>query len=171
MPPSLPLSTWFPSALILGLSLTFPIPHRPHRSGNTIKGNLVVGTIKDMSGKSTQDTIMPVSFDIQEAENWVEDNVAAGSERYGYTYWGLPCSDTFTSGSFRNNTAHGCLAGLWFRASSDAVTDGCAALRNFTTYMSWGECAACRAQRETTAETMYLLASWFGTACSALRSY
>ncbi|EFJ47175.1 hypothetical protein VOLCADRAFT_92352 [Volvox carteri f. nagariensis] len=104
---------------------------------NIIRGNLVIGTIKDMSGKSVFDIAMPSSFFISNASNWVTDNVAAGAERYGYTYFGIPCGANFTTGVFRNNTAHGCLAGLWLQASSDSSREGCTVLRNFTTYMNW----------------------------------
>lgn len=35
------------------------------RSGNTIRGNLVLGTIKDMVGKSGFDIAMPASFQVR----------------------------------------------------------------------------------------------------------
>ncbi|GIL53447.1 hypothetical protein Vafri_9024 [Volvox africanus] len=104
---------------------------------NIIRGNLVIGTIKDMLGKSGFDISMPSSFFIADPSNWVTDNVAAGSERYGFTYYGLPCNANFTTGVFLNNTAHSCLAGLWLQASNTSEHDGCTALRNFTTYMNW----------------------------------
>ncbi|EFJ47177.1 hypothetical protein VOLCADRAFT_92355 [Volvox carteri f. nagariensis] len=112
-----------------------------YTTGNIIRGNLVIGTIKDMTGKSHFDIMMPSSFSILYASNWVTDNVAAGSERYGFAYYGLPCGN-FTNGSFRNNTAHSSLAGLWFQASPEALIQGCAQLTNFTTYMNWGKCKA-----------------------------
>ncbi|EFJ47178.1 hypothetical protein VOLCADRAFT_92358 [Volvox carteri f. nagariensis] len=103
---------------------------------NVIRSNLVIGTIKNMTERSGNDVRMPSSFRIVYASNWVTDNVAAGSERYGFAYYGLPCSN-FTNGSFRNNTAHSSLAGLWFQASPEALLQGCAQLTNFTTYMNW----------------------------------
>ncbi|GFR40478.1 hypothetical protein Agub_g1045 [Astrephomene gubernaculifera] len=106
-------------------------------SNNTVKGNLVLGTMKEMSGNHSADVAMPSSFNILSPANWVEDNVAGGSERYGYTYYGTPCSASFLAGSFRNNTAHSCLAGMWLRASNESLLDGCTAVRNFTTYMNW----------------------------------
>ncbi|KXZ43941.1 hypothetical protein GPECTOR_77g37 [Gonium pectorale] len=106
-------------------------------SGNVIKGNLVLGTIKDMSGGSTFDIKLPSQFRIAVASNWVENNVAAGGERLGYTYYGVPCSEPFLTGSFLNNTAHSNLAGLWLQASDESSAEGCTALRNFTTYMNW----------------------------------
>ncbi|KXZ54727.1 hypothetical protein GPECTOR_4g796 [Gonium pectorale] len=106
-------------------------------TGNVIKSNLVVGTIKDMVGKATMDILMPSGFKIWSASNWVENNIAAGSERYGFTYYGPPCSEPFLTGSFLNNTAHSCLAGMWLQSSNEAMAEGCTALRNFTTYMNW----------------------------------
>ncbi|KAG2491954.1 hypothetical protein HYH03_009686 [Edaphochlamys debaryana] len=106
-------------------------------SGNVIRGNLVLGTIKDMTGKSGFDDVMPASFDIKSASNWVEDNVAAGSERFGFAYYGLPCSSSFATGSFRNNTAHSGLDGLWLQASNESTPTGCTALRSFTAWMNW----------------------------------
>ncbi|KXZ49223.1 hypothetical protein GPECTOR_22g814 [Gonium pectorale] len=106
-------------------------------SGNIIKGNLVLGATKDTSGRSSVDVLAPSNFKISSASNWVENNVAAGSDRYGFTYYGVPCSAFFRTGSFLNNTAHSCLAGMWLQASADAVAEGCTALRNFTTYMNW----------------------------------
>jgi hypothetical protein len=105
-------------------------------SRNVIRGNLVIGTIKDMSGKSSHDLIQPGSIDVLSATNVVEDNVVAGSERYCYTYYGLPCGG-FTAGSFRNNTGHACLAGMWLRASPESMLAGCTLVQNFTTYMNW----------------------------------
>ncbi|KAG2496270.1 hypothetical protein HYH03_005503 [Edaphochlamys debaryana] len=106
-------------------------------SGNVIRGNLALGTIKDMTGKSGFDLSMPCTFDIKSASNWVEDNVAAGSERFGFAYYGLPCASGFATGSFRNNTAHTGLDGMWLRASNESIPTGCTALRNFTTWMNW----------------------------------
>ncbi|GIL53440.1 hypothetical protein Vafri_9024 [Volvox africanus] len=104
--------------------------------GNTIRGNLVIGTIKDMTGKAIFDVTMPSSFNILEAANWVTDNIAAGSERCGFTFYGPPCGD-YTNGAFLNNTAHSSLVGLWYRASSESSDAGCTQLTNFTTYMNW----------------------------------
>ncbi|PNG99164.1 Fibrocystin-L, partial [Tetrabaena socialis] len=106
-------------------------------TGNTIRGNLVLGTIKDMSGKSGHDVLQPGTFDIGTSDNWIEDNVAAGSERYGFIYYGVPCNPDYATGSFRNNTAHASLAGMWLQAGEDAASSGCTALSNFTAYMNW----------------------------------
>ena len=108
------------------------------RSGNTVRRNLVLGTVKEMNATSSFDKRMPASFAFGVAENYVEGNVAAGSERYGFAVSGLPCSVTAAfKGSFTNNVAHSNLAGLWLRASTASAADGCTLLANFTTYMNW----------------------------------
>ncbi|GIL91633.1 hypothetical protein Vretifemale_19242 [Volvox reticuliferus] len=105
--------------------------------GNIIRGNLVIGTIKDMpANKSLFDVTMPSSFNILYAANWITDNVAAGSERYGFVFYGPPCGN-YANGAFLNNTAHSSLVGLWYRASSESAGAGCTQLTNFTTYMNW----------------------------------
>ena len=54
------------------------------------------------------------------------NNVAAGSERAGFSGPGVACHDT---SSFTGNEAHACLAGYWFdfnttnKSSCAAVTD------------------------------------------------
>ncbi|GIM05166.1 hypothetical protein Vretimale_9611 [Volvox reticuliferus] len=107
-----------------------------YTSGNIIRGNLVIGTIKDMVGKSIFDVTMPSSFNILQAANWVTDNIAAGSERCGFIFYGPPCGN-YANGAFLNNTAHSSLVGLWYRASSESAGAGCTQLTNFTTYMNW----------------------------------
>ncbi len=92
-----------------------------------------------MTGKSNFDIAMPSNFYLASPSNWVTDNVASGGERYGFTYFGMPCNTSFADGVFKNNTAHGCLAGIWLKSSNESDADGCTALRNFTTYMNWGE--------------------------------
>ena len=87
--------------------------------------------------KSNKDTIQPSTIDVLVAANYIEDNVVAGSERYGYGYYGIPCGGTYTAGSFRNNSAHGCLVGMWLRASDDSTAAGCTVLTNFTTHTNW----------------------------------
>ena len=110
----------------------------PPPSGNTIRRNLVMGTVKDMEGKSGFDLMMPASFQINDARNYVDDNIAAGSERLGFMYFGLPCNPPpGFRGSFSNNVAHSNLAGMWLRASDQSAVDGCTLLANFTTYMNW----------------------------------
>ena len=98
----------------------------------------MLGTVKEMTATSGFDKRMPASFAFEVAENYVEDNIAAGSERYGFAVSGLPCSVTAAfKGSFTNNVAHSNLAGLWLRASTASAADGCTLLANFTTYMNW----------------------------------
>jgi hypothetical protein len=96
----------------------------------------VLGTTKDMA-KSGKDTVQPSSIDVLNAANFIEDNVVAGSERYGYGFYGPPCGGTYTAGRWRNNSAHGCLVGLWLRASDDSSSAGCTVLQNFTTHTNW----------------------------------
>ena len=94
--------------------------------------------IKDMQGKASVDNVQPGCFEVADPQNWVEGNVAAGSERMGFVYSGLPCSPSAAfRGSFANNVAHSCLVGLWLRASDDAAASGCTALANFTAYLNW----------------------------------
>ena len=108
------------------------------RSGNTIKGNLVMGTWKETTRKSKFDLIQPASFEVLDPRNYVEDNIAAGSERYGFAYFGLPCNPGANfGGSFTNNVAHSNIAGMALRSSSMSRTSNCTLLANFTTYMNW----------------------------------
>ena len=106
---------------------------------NIIRNNLVMGTIKEMEGKSPSDLDHPSSFSISDPANWVENNVAAGGERFGFAYYGLPCGATPATfaGSFTGNAAHSYLNGLWLQASQASWGTGCTQLANFTTYMNW----------------------------------
>ena len=63
--------------------------------------------------------------------------MAAGSERYGFMYFGLPCNQPTFPGSFTNNVAHTSLAGLWLRHSAASLAARCTLLHNFTTYRNW----------------------------------
>lgn len=107
---------------------------------NYVVGNLVLGTIKDMDSKASGfDTSMPSSFYVF-ANNYIDNNVAAGSDRYCFTNFGLPCASSKSiTGSFRNNSAHSCLVGLLLKSSPGSQAAGCTLLKNFTTYMNWGE--------------------------------
>ena len=64
-------------------------------------------------------------------------NIAAGSERAGFSGPGVACGDTQ---SFVQNVAHSVLAGYWFdfyRTPSVHAQTGCAALTDFTAWKIW----------------------------------
>ena len=108
----------------------------PERRDNVIRNNMVMGTVKEANGKVLTDGVNPASFAIADPQNIVEGNVAAGSERFGFSYAGLPCNRAF-SGTFANNVAHSSLVGLWLKASAASASVGCTVLSNFTAYMNW----------------------------------
>ena len=102
--------------------------------GNTIRNNLALGTIKEMVGKSGQDLQMPATYMLAFGDNTVEGNVAAGSERLGYMLYGPACS---SMALFRNNSAHSSVVGMWLQSSVESAAEGCTAVYNFTSFMSW----------------------------------
>ncbi|PNH07097.1 Fibrocystin-L [Tetrabaena socialis] len=109
---------------------------------NYIIDNLVLGTVKNMVGNSGFDPRLPASFLIEHPFNFIEGNVAAGSERLGFWYSGLPCSTLSANrstapGSFLNNTAHSTLAGMRLLSSPPSEDEGCTGVANFTSYMAW----------------------------------
>ncbi|KXZ47884.1 hypothetical protein GPECTOR_32g497 [Gonium pectorale] len=117
-------------------------------TGNYILNNLALGTLKAMAGNSAFDTRLHATFRFHEPNNYIAGNVAAGSERVGFHLHGPPCSAinngltgsapvTAFRGYFLNNSAHSSLAGMVLKSSSESVGDGCTAVRNFTSYLSW----------------------------------
>ncbi len=83
---------------------------------------------------------MPASFMISYADNVVEDNVAAGSERLGFFLAGQACSGlgaSTASSSFKNNTVHSSVAGIWLASGIAGQNVGCTELANTTIYLSW----------------------------------
>ncbi|PNH07881.1 Fibrocystin-L [Tetrabaena socialis] len=109
---------------------------------NYIIDNLVLGTVKNMVGNSDFDPRLPASFLIEDPFNFIEGNVAGGSERLGFYYPGLPCSALSANrstarGSFLNNTAHSNLAGMRLLSSPPSEAEGCTGVANFTSYMAW----------------------------------
>ncbi|KXZ47885.1 hypothetical protein GPECTOR_32g498 [Gonium pectorale] len=129
--------------------------------GNTIQNNLALGTLKNMDGNSGFDIRLPATFLVNEPDNYIANNVAAGSERIGFYLYGPPCSSVNNGfngtglinlnglgsygggnasafrGYFLNNTAHSNLVGLILKPSAASIEDGCTAVRNFTSYTSW----------------------------------
>ncbi|KXZ47880.1 hypothetical protein GPECTOR_32g493 [Gonium pectorale] len=117
-------------------------------TGNYILNNLALGTLKAMAGNSAFDSRLPATFRFHKPNNYIAGNVAAGSERVGFHLHGPPCSAinnglngsapvTAFRGYFLNNNAHSSLVGMVLQSSSESVTDGCTAVRNFTSYLSW----------------------------------
>jgi hypothetical protein len=107
-------------------------------TGNTITNNLALGTIKDMSGKSKFDKDMPSTFVIEDPiGNTLTGNVAAGGERVGFMYRGLPCSASQADKArFADNSAHSYLVGAWLRDSPSSLASGCTSLHRFNTWMN-----------------------------------
>jgi hypothetical protein len=91
-----------------------------------------------MARTSSQDIFQPGVFDIKVQPNYVFDNVAAGSERWGYILAGPPCSQA--NNWFLNNTAHSGLNGMWLYASSLSSAEKCTGVSNFTSFLvgGWG---------------------------------
>ncbi|KAG1667228.1 hypothetical protein FOA52_009793 [Chlamydomonas sp. UWO 241] len=103
-------------------------------TGNTITNNLAGGTFKEMHAVSAQNLDIPGTFEILSGDNIVTGNVAAGSDRVGFTLLGPACANF---ANFANNTAHSNVVGVWLRASSESSAAGCTSLNNMTIYMSW----------------------------------
>lgn len=68
----------------------------------------------------------------------MHNNVAAGSERAGFSGSGVQCGDTT---SFVGNEAHSCLNGFWFdyysQSSYKAMGRTCTSLTGFTAWKIW----------------------------------
>ena len=108
-------------------------------NGNTISNNLAVGMFKEMRSKSAQDQQLPASFFFTDSQNFVTGNVAAGSDRLGFSLPGMPCTGTvaLTRGSFLNNTVHSSVTGVWLKSSTQSVGAFCTELANLTSYLTW----------------------------------
>ncbi len=104
--------------------------------GNLVRGNLALGTVKNMAGRAATDRDVPASFKISHSSNQVDGNVAAGSERIGFSLAAQPCGAN-SSALFRNNWAHSCLVGFDLRASRSSAQAGCSALTNVTAFLNW----------------------------------
>ena len=93
-----------------------------------------------MRGKSAQDLQMPASFTFDSSSNYIEGNVAAGSDRLGYFLPGLPCSGLGSNGqgyTFLNNVVHSSVAGVWLKSSTASQAVGCTEIANLTAYLTW----------------------------------
>ncbi|KAJ9513198.1 hypothetical protein QJQ45_029318, partial [Haematococcus lacustris] len=125
-------------------------------SGHSVTDNLAACTIKeattqltlarvlapggarawqDITNDSAFNDNMPVTFDIPSSANRITGNVAAGSDRAGWKYYGQPCSGN--PASFANNAVHSSTVGAWLRASPESAAAGCTAMVNFTAYLNW----------------------------------
>ncbi|GIL42086.1 hypothetical protein Vafri_130 [Volvox africanus] len=122
------------------------------RTGSTVNGTAAVNG----SSRSTT-TAYPglANYLIRNPKNWVQGNVAAGSDRFGFILYGQPCSDvdesaygttpppspssatTLTHGSVLDNVAHSCLAGMWLRSSAASRAANCTALSSFIGHTNW----------------------------------
>lgn len=81
---------------------------------------------------SPQPPRLPVfagTFEILHGANIVTGNVAAGSERVGFTFFGPACG---AASNFADNTAHSNVVGVWLRASKESMSAGCTSLNNIT---------------------------------------
>jgi hypothetical protein len=91
------------------------------------------------AGKSAFDTTLPATFEVASSvvNNKVAGNVAAGSDRIGFSIPGDACSALSTPSQllFVNNRAHSCLVGLVLRAATGGAS--CTALANFTAHLNW----------------------------------
>ncbi|GLI70486.1 hypothetical protein VaNZ11_015368 [Volvox africanus] len=148
-------------------------------SGNTLTYNLALGavaigtaankTVTSQTGSTGNGTAAVngssrstttadprlANYLIQKPNNWVQGNVAAGSDRFGFVLYGQPCSDVdesahgatpppspssatpLTHGSVLDNVAHSCLAGMWLRSSAASRAANCTALSSFIAHTNW----------------------------------
>jgi hypothetical protein len=94
---------------------------------NTIAHNLALGTTKVL--KAGHDMDQPASFEIWASGNNVSDNVAAGSERFGFRVIADGCNQT---AGFVRNSAHTSLIGLYLQVGSDGGSvRNCTAVKSF----------------------------------------
>ena len=101
-------------------------------SGNTVSNNLAFGTVKLSTG-SIFDQWLPSTY-YSSAVNNIFSNVAAGSDRIGFTYVGDQCGAAVTT---YNNTAHSLLVGLSLLRTVATTGALCTAVTNFTAWRTW----------------------------------
>jgi hypothetical protein len=94
---------------------------------NTIAHNLALGTTKFL--KAGHDMDQPASYEIWASGNIVSDNVAAGSERFGFRVIADGCNQ---AAGFVRNSAHTNLIGLYLHVGSDGGSvRNCTAVKSF----------------------------------------
>eukprot|EP00879_Flechtneria_rotunda_P011345 GHRR01011850.1.p1 GENE.GHRR01011850.1~~GHRR01011850.1.p1 ORF type:complete len:1721 (+),score=430.30 GHRR01011850.1:1256-6418(+) len=110
--------------------------------GSVVVDNLAWGTVKDMSGKSKFDNILPATFRVTTNNIVLRRNIAAGSERIGFYLAGEPCSTLphprLGGGKalrVANNTAHSNLVGLMLEANDSGQR--CSGAAGFSMWRNW----------------------------------
>eukprot|EP00775_Hariotina_reticulata_P007195 gene7195-7409_t len=112
--------------------------------GSVVVDNLGWGTVKDMSGKSKFDNLLPATFRVPVNDVVLRRNAAAGSERIGFYLAGEPCSSlpgsktaAAAAAALRvaNNSAHSSLVGLMLEANDEG--EGCSGAVGFSVWRNW----------------------------------
>jgi hypothetical protein len=111
-------------------------------AGNVLRKNLVVHTVSETTYRRAGDRsylrFIPwedyvAAFEVTK-KNFLDDNVAAGSERLGFKLHLPSCADSDSDMSFNGNLAHSTMIGLGSRGTCHA---SCARLENFKAYKNW----------------------------------
>jgi len=114
--------------------------------GNVVSENLAIvsifwhthrGAIQGKGLAKEKLNAMIGAFHDSGTRSMIHRNIAAGSERAGFSGAGVECGDSV---SFVSNLAHSSLAGYWFDHYSTPgkhAPSGCAALTDFTAWKIW----------------------------------